>query len=110
MTAQELHLEQLLGKQILDSRGKPVGRLEEVIAIQQADGWVIQEYLVGPLALLERLSAWSLGLTLLRLLGAQKLAVSYRIPWHQLDLTHPDTPRLNCTLEELKTFQSQPQS
>jgi sporulation protein YlmC with PRC-barrel domain len=53
----EVHLELLLGKRVLDQTGKPVGRIEEVRAEQQGDEWVIQEYLVGTAALLERLSS-----------------------------------------------------
>ena len=100
----EVHLELLLGKRVLDQTGKPVGRIEEVRAEQQGDEWVIQEYLVGTAALLERLSAWTVGLGILHLLGARNIHGGYRIPWNQLDLTDPEHPRLHCTLQELRTF------
>jgi sporulation protein YlmC with PRC-barrel domain len=101
MAIRELHLELLLGKQVLDSTGKPVGRIEEVRAEKQGDEWVIQEYLIGSAALLERLSAWTIGLKILHLLGARKIYDGYRVPWDTLDLTDPDRPRLCCTLQEL---------
>ncbi len=104
MAAREIHLELLLGKQVLDSTGKPIGRLEEVRAEQQGDEWVIQEYLIGSAALLERLSAWTIGLRLLHLLGARKIYGSYRVRWDKLDLSDPEHPRLCCSLQELKAF------
>jgi sporulation protein YlmC with PRC-barrel domain len=103
----EIHLELLLSKPVIDSTGRPVGRIEEVRAAQQGDEWVIQEYLLGPAALLERLSAWTLGLVILRVLGAHKLPGSYRVPWDRLDLSNVDRPRLTCTLDELKQLSDQ---
>lgn len=102
MATREIHLELLLGKQVLDSTGQSIGRIEEVRAEQQGNEWVIQEYLIGSAALLERLSAWTLGLSILRLLGARKIHAGYRVPWDKLDLTNPDRPRLSCSLQELQ--------
>lgn len=102
MPDRELRLQQLLGKQVIDPTGQNVGRIEEVRAIQQGEEWVIQEYLVGTTAILERLSAWTVGLKLLSLLGAHKIFHGYRIPWDKLDLTNPDRPLLLCSIEELK--------
>jgi sporulation protein YlmC with PRC-barrel domain len=102
MEPRELHLELLLGRQVHDTTGKPVGRIEEVWAEQQGQDWVIQEYLVGSTAILERLSVWTIGLKLLHLLGASQLFSGWRVPWNKLDLSDPEHPRLNCTLEQLK--------
>jgi sporulation protein YlmC with PRC-barrel domain len=100
----EIHLERLLGRQVTDISGKPIGRIEEVRAQQQGEAWVIQEYLIGTAAILERLSAWSLGLGILHLLGARKIHGGYRVPWDKLDLSDPHHPRLTCTLHELKSL------
>lgn len=104
MTTQELHLELLLSKPVVDVTGKSIGRIEEVRAEQQGDEWVIQNYLIGTPALLERLSAWTIGLAILRLMGARKIQGGYQVPWDKLDLSDPEHPRLSCTLEELKSF------
>lgn len=109
MATRELHLELLLGTDVRDSIGQSVGRIEEVRAQQQGDEWVIQEYLIGIPALLERLSAWTIGLKILHGLGAHKIFGGYRVPWDKLDLTNPEEPRLLCTLEELKTLSEQHQ-
>ena len=101
MATREVHLERLLGRCVYDASGKPVGRIEEVRAEQQGDNWVIQEYLIGAAAVLERLSAWNISMRILRLLGAPKLSGSYRVPWDQLDLADPENPRLYCSSNEL---------
>ncbi len=104
---QEIYLELLVGKPVLDSTGKSVGRIEEFRAEKQGDEWLIQEYLIGYPAILERLSAWTIGLAILHALGARKLHGGYRVPWDKLDLTNLDQPRLLCTLEELKVISEQ---
>jgi hypothetical protein len=106
MASGELQLDLLLGKRVLDPSGKPVGRLEEARAERRGDDWVVTEYLIGGGALLERLSAWGVGLALLRLLGGDRAHASsgYVVPWDQLDLDDPKRPRLRCPLHELATF------
>ncbi|MCY6488903.1 hypothetical protein [Leptolyngbya sp. GGD] len=107
MSNRELRLELLLGTQVLDCNGETIGRIEEVRAEQQGDEWVIQEYLVGSTALLERLSAWRIGVGMLKLLGARKFHGGYRIPWNQLDLSDRMSPRLCCTRSELEILNRQ---
>jgi sporulation protein YlmC with PRC-barrel domain len=107
MSNRELHLELLLGKQVWDCEGQYVGRIEEICAQQRGNDWVIQEYLVGSTALLERLSAWKIGLGLLKLMGARKIYGGYRIPWEQLNLSNPDRPSLRCTRADLKSLNEQ---
>jgi sporulation protein YlmC with PRC-barrel domain len=105
--ANEIHLELLLGKPVLDSTGKAIGSIEEVRASKQGEEWIVQEYLIGYAAVLERLSAWTVGLGILHLLGAHKIHGGYTIPWDKLDLTDPNKPRLRCSLDELKQFATQ---
>ena len=107
--ANEIHLELLLGKPVLDSTGKAIGRIEEVRASKQAEEWVVREYLIGYAAVLERLSAWTIGLGILHLLGAHKIHGGYTVPWDKLDLTNPNQPRLRCSLDELKSLSQQPE-
>lgn len=109
MAHTEIHLELLLSKFVLDLEGKEVGRIEEVRAEQQGDEWVVQEYLIGSAAILERLSAWTIGLKILHLLGARQGIGGYRVPWDKLDLTDPHKPRLRCPKHELKTFSHEQQ-
>lgn len=104
MADSEINLELLLSKSVIDPKGKPVGRIEEVLVEQQGNQWIVREYLIGSAAILERLSAWTIGLSILHLMGARKLHTGYRVPWDKLDLTDPKKPRLLCNLHELKTF------
>lgn len=107
MATNERHLELLLGRCVYDTAGKRVGLIEEIRAEQEGSDWVVQEYLLGATAILERLSAWSLGIGILRLLGAHKLQVGYRVPWDKLDLSDVHHLRLNCTIEALQALQEQ---
>lgn len=107
MSNREFYLELLLGKTVLDCNGEAIGRIEEVRAEPQGNDWVIQEYLVGSTALLERLSAWRIGVGMLKLLGARKFHGGYRIPWNQPNLCDPTRPRLLCTRSELEVLNQQ---
>jgi sporulation protein YlmC with PRC-barrel domain len=100
--SRELHLELLLSKKVSDTTGKVVGRIEEIIAQKQGDDWVIEEYLLGTTALIERLSAWHIGIGVLKLLGAQKFYTGYRVPWDKLDLSDPKHPKLTCHRDRLE--------
>src|SRR3954471_3396220 len=101
----ELHLELLIGKRVLGEHGKPIGRLEEIVAEVKGTECLISEYHVGAYATFERLSAWSIGRAILRLFGARNRQKSYRVPWDKLDLGDPDRPQLRCAESELKTLE-----
>jgi sporulation protein YlmC with PRC-barrel domain len=101
MAARELKLELLLGRQVRDSAGDRVGRIEEFRAEQQGDEWVIIEYLVGAAALAERLSVRSLVAKTLGFFGMHDRHQGFSIPWEKLDLSDPEHPRLTCTIAEL---------
>ncbi len=101
----EVHLERVLGRHVLDSEGKSVGLVEEVIAEQEGNEWVVREYLIGRNALLYRLSVRDLGRALLGFFSAKENA-GYRVPWDKLDLTDPQKPRLNCASHELEPLSS----
>jgi sporulation protein YlmC with PRC-barrel domain len=107
----EVHLELLLGKPVLDPDGKTVGRVEEVRAREEGEEWVVTEYMIGPAALVERLSAWSVGgpikHALARVFG-REAERGYLVPWDKLDLSDPASPRLLCSPDELTTFSEHP--
>ena len=111
MANHEIHLELLLSKQVLDPTGKAVGRIQEVRTEKQGDEWVVQDYLIGTGAVLERLSAWTLALRALQLLGARSSTVNsgHIVPWDKLDLTDPEKPRLLCNIDELEGLSSDKQ-
>ena len=102
----EINIELLLGTQVIDISGHPVGRLEEVIAEPQGEELVVSEYLLGSYGIIERLSAWTIGRAFLDLFGGGTQE-GYRVPWDRLDLSDPVRPRLTCSLDDLKSITAQ---
>ena len=101
MKQQEIHLELLIGKQVVAQNGRSIGRLEEVRAELNARGdCFVTEFLVGSYAFLERLSAWRMARAIMRTLPLRRNA-GYRVRWEQLDLSDPRRPRLLCEVEDL---------
>jgi sporulation protein YlmC with PRC-barrel domain len=89
-----VRLEDLLGRRVVDAHGTIVGRIGEVRAERRGDVHEVTEYLLGSGALVERLSI------VRRLLGRRARVVVVR--WDQMDLHHPEAPRLTCAASELK--------
>ena len=101
MANREIHIERLLGRKVFDSEGKRIGRLEEVIAAQHGEEWVVEEYWVGSGALLHRLSVRGAARALLGLCGI-KGDSGYKVPWDKIDLSHKKHLRLHCAQHELE--------
>lgn len=99
----EVHLDHLIGRRVLGLNGRPVGRLEEVKAEIKDDECLVSEYHVGSYAAFERLSALSIGRTVLKLFRLAK--GGYRVPWDQLDVSEPARLRLRCRVGDLKPLE-----
>ena len=98
----EVRLELLLGRQVVDADGVRIGRIEEVLAERAGDELLVTEYLIGSYGLFKRLSIFHIGVGLLRYLGGRAhSAKPHRIPWEKLDLTDEQHPRLTCTIDAL---------
>src|SRR2546423_9619571 len=102
MSAKEINLELLLGKQGLGLNGKVVGHLEEVRAELCEGECIVEEYHVGSFAFLERLAAYSIGREILRLFGASSRGGGVKVPWDKMDLSDTEHPRLLCSVDELE--------
>ena len=106
MTAREVRLEHLLGRNVVDATGEVVGRLEEAIAEVRTHAGgsehVVREFHVGKFAVLERLGAGPLGGGLLRLLGGKRFYEGYVVPWELMDLSDPERPVVRCVRSELQ--------
>ena len=89
-----VHLEDLLGRRVLAEDNHPVGRIEEIRAERRGDDYELTQYLLGPGALVERLSI------VCRLLGRDLRM--YVARWDQIDVTASDHPRLTCPVDELE--------
>ena len=91
MSRAEVHLERLIGRQVLDLRGRPIGRLMEVRAEHRRGALEVTEYVIGALGLVERLAMQPLF----------HHAGGYLARWDQVDLGDPARPRLTCPTSEL---------
>jgi hypothetical protein len=91
----EIRLDRLLGRLVRTQNNRTVGRLEEFRAEVRGDSWVITEYVIGEVGLLERLHV---GIRLL--LGSKR--GGYVARWDQLDISDPEQPRLLCPPAELQ--------
>jgi hypothetical protein len=105
MPTRRIHLEQLVGRQVRDLAGEPVGHIEEFRAENNNGHCEIQEYLLGRAGLLHRLSIPDVAMLFLRPFGARRTGHSLRVPWQQMDLSDPMHPRLRCTREQLRATQ-----
>ena len=101
MAERELHIELLLGRQVLAQDGEPVGRIEEVCAEDIGGDLIVTEYHIGTAAALERLSVSLLGRGILGLFGRGQAVRGYRVPWDKLDVSDQWRPRITCTVAEL---------
>ena len=93
--AEELRLDDLLGREVLAANGRRVGHLEEFHAETRGGECRIVEYVIGAAGLLERLD---LGARLL----VGKKAGGYLARWDQIDFSNPEKPRLTCAVEDLR--------
>jgi sporulation protein YlmC with PRC-barrel domain len=96
MKSAKVHLELLVGREVHDSEGKRLGQIVTVTAERQGDGYVVQDFLLGPAAILRRL-----GISTLGIVGFKRWK-PLTVPWDQLDLSDPKRPRLRCRADELK--------
>ena len=97
----ELHVEDLLSRRVVDAAGETIGRLEEIVATDEADGCFVEEFHVGRAALLERLGITAIGRSLLGPLLPKRSAQLYRVPWRLMDLSDPRHPQVRCRKAEL---------
>jgi sporulation protein YlmC with PRC-barrel domain len=98
----EVHIELLLGTNVVDVNGEKVGRIEEFRAEEEGSSCRIDAYLVGKSALVERLSAWSLIRPIKRALRSRDVYSVFEVPWQQMDLSDPGKPRLRVAKKDLR--------
>jgi len=91
--AQEVHLELLLGRSVVDADGIPIGRIEEMVAERHKGEWYVVKYVLGRGGLMERL----FGRNPPRLAQAlMRETQRHEIGWRDLDLSDLEHPRLRA--------------
>jgi hypothetical protein len=94
----EVRVEQLLGRTVIDRRGRRFGRIEEIQAEREGPEWVVRGYVLGVDGLIERLAAGAIVQGLLGALAGQRRRRT--VAWDELDLSDPDCPRLRSSGNE----------
>jgi sporulation protein YlmC with PRC-barrel domain len=89
-----MRLELLVGRRVVGTNGRIVGRVEELRFEERERSAVVTGVCVGPQALLERLSA-----PVMELWGRKR---GYLSRLDQIDLTDPQKPRLRVPVSELE--------
>lgn len=98
----ELRVELLLGTKVRDANGTDVGRIEELRVERGEKACLVEAYLVGTSALIDRLSAWTLVRPIKAFLGTRKVYTLYHVPWQDMDLSDPRAPRLRIAKRDLR--------
>lgn len=97
----EINAELLIGRKVCDTNGEKVGRIEEFRVTSEEKACLVEGYLVGTSALIDRLSAWTLIRPIHKSLRGRMFSV-YEVPWEQMDLSDPEHPRLRIPKSELR--------
>ena len=110
MSVRELHVGQLVGRLVLDSEGRKVGRIEELHAEHHEGQLEVKSFLVGRTGLVARLHVPLVHNSILRAVTwlLEKLSGpvkgGYRVGWKQMDLADPMHPRTTVPRERLKEW------
>jgi sporulation protein YlmC with PRC-barrel domain len=98
----EINVELLIGTNVRDVDGRRVGRIEEIRVERDEKACLVDAYLIGTSALIERLAAWTLVRPIGRFLHSRNLYSVYRVPWQDMDLSDPGHPRLRIAERDLR--------
>jgi hypothetical protein len=98
--AQELRFEDLIGKTVRNSFGRPIGRIVDARIEPAGEDYLVTHFLLGTLGRLHRLRAFLGELPTLRVLGIGHERDLRPLPWHWFDLSDPDRPVLTTSGEK----------
>ena len=96
----KVHL--LVGTKVHDVDGRKVGRIEEIRVKREEKALLVESYLIGASALIDRLSARTLVRPIRRLLRTRHVYPVYEVPWQDMDLTDPKRPVLKIATSDLR--------
>jgi hypothetical protein len=91
----EVRFEDLIGKTVRNSYGRPIGRIEELTVDPVGEDYLVREFIIGPLGRLPRLLGFFSQLPTLRALGVGRRQRLRPFPWQWIDLTDPMRPVVN---------------
>jgi sporulation protein YlmC with PRC-barrel domain len=100
MAAQEVGLEQLLGRVVRSATGRPIGRIEDLRVEPEGEDYVVTEVILGELGIRAKLLGIAAQLPTFAALGLGRRSRTRAIPWYWLDLSDPERPRFQGTQQE----------
>ena len=98
----EINVELLIGKKVCDVDGTRIGRIEEFKVECDDNSCLLDSYLIGSSALIERLAAWTLVRPIARALNGRRFYSLYQVPWQDMDLSDLQNPRLRTAKRDLR--------
>src|SRR3954453_18799109 len=98
--AHELRFEDLIGRAVRNSHGRPIGRIEDARVEPDGEDYLVSHFLLGPLGRIPRIKAFLGELPTIRALGLGAARDLRPLPWHWFDLSHPERPVLTTRTEE----------
>src|SRR3954468_18618971 len=92
--AHELRFEDLVGKPVRNSHGRPIGRIEDARIEPDGDDYLVSHFLLGPLERMPRIKAFFGEIPTFGALGVGADRDLRPLPWQWFDLSDPDRPML----------------
>jgi hypothetical protein len=92
--ANYLRFEDLIGKVVRNSQGRPIGCIEDARMEPEGEDYNVTHFLLGPLGRVNRLRAFLGQLPTLRALRIGHERDLRPLPWHWFDLSDPERPVL----------------
>lgn len=89
-----LRFEHIIGKQVRNSHGRVIGRIEEARIEPDGEDYVITHFLIGRVERLAQVRAFLGELPALRSVGIGKERDLRPFPWDWFDWSDPDRPLL----------------
>lgn len=91
----ELRVELLVGRKVVDAAGEKVGRIQEIIAEARGERMIVTEVHVGRSGFAERFSIGGVGQAFASFFGGRRQSRhASRFRWQDVDFSDPDHPRL----------------
>jgi hypothetical protein len=90
--ADYVRFEDLIGRIVRNSHGRPIGRIEELRVKPDGDEYVVSDFMIGPLARVPRLLGFLSQLPTLRALGIRRRQKFRPFRWNWIDLSDPMHP------------------
>lgn len=98
----EINVELLLGTRVRDLDGEDVGRIQELRVKRDGKTCLVEAYLIGASALIQRLSAWTLVRPIRGFLSTRAIYSPYQVAWEDMDLSDPRHPCLRIAKRDLR--------